>query len=344
MNSVDETTQDITNALNPLRVLETIQRCKYMFDSVKGIYDFFGKKTQENSTDLRLGQQPAPLSTYNFTGQHSDIVFCMRDNNKLHISELKNITDDSIRRNTYHTFDDAMNDGYVTISADGQNYVLTQKGIDHVHTQSFMQQFEKDQKNSLVSNKRVEMAYTNLKGNKNDLEVFKYTDSLNLNHLSKEYPKAAETVKNYLYKCKDSGFVTIENDIVKPTDKCKKYLSSVKSRENAVEPLTADNLTDVSVKMEKVKNSIKPEPKNVNATAGTAAKSNIVNFNTFNASQKTAQAASASVKTAAAGTKATAAASGAATAGVGTVVTLAASAITQTAKKANTLTQTQPDK
>lgn len=357
MHSIDQTADEITQALNPLKLIEVLQKYHYMFSSLRQVYDFINHFRHRSDSITTTNTPVEAGSKYNFTGQHSDIAHCLQENNRLPTSELYKIKNDSIRNGTYQSFQDAVKDGYVEISPDKQYYSLTPKGIEHTQSQGFIAQFEKDQRAALVKNNQQKMAYANLQGHPRDLDVFRYTDSINLNMVDRSNPEAYEHVRNYFHKCEQQGFVKIENNVITPTDKCKAYLDlSNPKAQSPVEPITSQNIGKVTEQMNQVAKKSKVQitkkakstvtksgnkanfaAKVVSPAPSAGAAKAVVSSTKKMAATQTATAASTAVSSgsSAAATASTAASTGAATAGVGAVVTVTASAVAQKVKQSS---------
>ena len=111
-----------------------------------------------------------------------------------------------------------------------------------------MKQFEKDRMQKLSENK----AQVNLRGNGTDLNVFRFTDSISLNHLAHTDPVAFKRVQEYFYECEKYGFVHISSDgIVTATEKCRKYLEQNPMKEFDIRKITPDNVKQVADELRK---------------------------------------------------------------------------------------------
>ena len=298
MSSVDETAQAMFSLgkFNPVQLFQTVREVKSVVDMLKGM---------GNRSDLTVnGDIP---NKPNFTGQHTDIAFTA-ENGKLNENVINSINDDSLRKNVQDTFNDAVKDGYLNYNDSTGEYVLTQKGNEHINSEQFIRQFERDQLNKISDNK----AYVNLKGNSSDLGVFRYTDSINLNHLAHSDPAAFKRLQSYFYECQKYDFVDIAPDgTIIPTEKCKTYLN------NSNEKIDIFKLN---------KNNIKDFEKSMRSTYGHSA---------AEASKEAVKEAASKVSKEAA-KKSAAASAGAATGGVATAATVC---VDLSAKGADALTK-----
>ena len=168
-------------------------------------------------------EKPKPdltASKYNWTGQHTDIAF-VDESGSLNISEINNIQDSDLRQNVYQTYNSAVKDGYLKYNKATQNFSLSDNGKNHINSDAFKVQFEKDQSQKISQNK----AQIQLSGNPSDLNAFRYTNSIDLNHLLYDDPAKFKRILNYFNVCEKYNFVKINNGIITATDKCKEYLS-----------------------------------------------------------------------------------------------------------------------
>lgn len=236
--AVDETSQSMFGLghMNPMMLLQS-------FREINSILSMFLSKVNTDEDTLN----------YNFTGQHTDIAF-VAENGSLEASEIERISDDNLRNNVMKSYSDAVQDGYLNYNDSNRLFTLTDKGREHINSDAFMEQFEKDQLNALSENK----AQIKLNGNSSDLNVFRYTDSINLNHLAFSNPVAFKRVQDYFYECQKYGFVDISHDgTVKPTEKCNRYLERNKSFDFDIEKMNSDNVSRVANDMKEF--SKKPE-------------------------------------------------------------------------------------
>jgi predicted transcriptional regulator len=211
-----------------------IQGMLMTYREIKNIIDGIRKNSSNN-----------PVS-YNFTGQHTDIAFAAVDEQGLNISAINNIKDNNLRSNVIQNFNDAINDGYLKYNSDTGNFTLTDKGNEHINSSAFKEQFEIDQKNAISDNK----AHVNLQGNKSDLEIFRYTEQINLKNIKYDNPAQYKNIVSYFRQCEKYGFVKISDDgTVTATEKCKDYLNLSKAKNINVEKVTPDNVTEIARNM-----------------------------------------------------------------------------------------------
>lgn len=191
MTSIDETAHTMfgMGRMNPMTLLQTMRE-------IKNILDLFKRKADEAADSVE--------STFNFTGQHTDIA-AVSETGSLNASVIESIPDDTIRKNTVNTYVDAMKDGYLEYNAETRIFELTYKGQAHINSEEFIRQFEKDQLGNIAANKaRIE-----LKGDASDLNAFRFTNSIDLNHLAHSDPAMYKRVQEYFRECEKYGFVDI---------------------------------------------------------------------------------------------------------------------------------------
>ena len=271
----------------------------------------FQNKTLYEAYVKRFSKQQAVKN--DFTGKHTDIANMFYENGRMSVSELDNIADNNIKSAVKQEFSIAEKQGYIKqVNVDNnQFFELTPKGKEHINSAEFVKQFEHNQIDSVVkSNPR---AVVNFQGNADDMNIFRYTDKVNINNSSAK-------VQNYFQRCSPK-FVSIENGIATPTDTLKNML--VKSptdklvQNGNIKMVTSDNIEKL---MQASKTAAKEGAKTAaKEGAKTAAKEG---------AKTAAKVAAQKGATVAAGT-----AAGAATAGIGTVVVVAVEKAAELAKK-----------
>lgn len=228
MSSIEETAQVMfgLGKMNPMTIIQAVKE-------INSIISVLNRKSNDISGKIE--------QSVNFTGQHTDIAF-VAEKGSLKYDIIENIQNDSIRNNVQSSFNDAVRDGYLNYNNETKEFILTPKGNEHINSEQFIRQFEKDQLNKASENK----AYVTLKGNSSDLGVFRYTDRINLNHLSHSDPSTFKRVQSYFYECQKYDFVNISPDgIVTPTKKCHEYLKSTNQNID-ITKLSKENIRDIS--------------------------------------------------------------------------------------------------
>lgn len=301
--SVEDTSQAMFGfgRLNPITMLQVFRELKMIFDLFKG----------KSNTESQSGAKN------NFTGQHTDIAY-VSESGSLNAAEIENIPDEKLRSSVMKSYSEAVKDGYLDFDNQNRVFTLTDKGKQHINSESFMRQFEKDQAGAISNNK----AQIYLRGNPSDLNVFRYTDSINLNHLAHNDPAAFKRVQDYFYHCQKHDFVKISPDgTVHPTEKCMRYLNQTTIVDYRIRKVTPDNISEVADELKNVSKTVgkkitKESAKNVSSEASQKVAQEAARKASQEATKKAAQ------KTAVKGAAKTAgtAVAGTASMGIGTAV------------------------
>ncbi len=250
MNSIEDTAEQF-NLVKPLQqkvmqIIQTIQSANYYIQQFK-------HRAKDTSQSVSSAQ--SQVRKYNFSGQHTDIAFCNEFSRAVNlcnefgpinlINDILSIQDYKLRSNVLDSFNKAKTEGYLYYDNNDGNFVLTEKGNNYINSQSFIEQFEKDQKNYLINNELNNTVAINLSGTKDDLNIFKYVDSINLNKLSYDDPEKFKQVVSYFEKCEKYDFVKISKDgIVTPTNKTKDMLSQYTGQIN-MQKININNLDKI---------------------------------------------------------------------------------------------------
>lgn len=241
MTSIDETSQAMfgMGRLNPMSLLQIMREAK-------AILDAFNKNKNK--------AQASEATEYHFTGQHTDIAF-VAENGTLNAAEIERLPDGQLKDNVILSFSDAVKDGYLEFDMESRDFSLTQKGTEHINSDSFKEQFEKDQLGQIAENKaRIE-----LRGKPSDINVFRFTNSIDLNHLAHGDPAMYKRVQDYFSECEKYGFVNISSEgIVTPTNKCQEYFAQTPLQDFNITKITRDNVKEVS---EELKNTSEDKAK-----------------------------------------------------------------------------------
>lgn len=298
-------------------------------NKLKSIYDTISQLFRTITQGGKNGVEATAKNTPNWTGQHTDIAF-VDNTGVINVADIESIQDKELRANVFDSYNNAVSDGYLQFNSNG-DYTLTDKGREHINSNAFIEQFEKDQSYQIANNKaRIE-----LKGNASDLNVFRYTNSIDLNHLAVNDPAKFKQVQRYFDVCKQYGFVDISDGIVTPTEKCKEYLEQQSSKHNissdSISQITPDDIQELAsqkVKEEAVAGKSATVDKTAKVTANTAqgTKTTTTAANAAQAAKTTTTAAN-TAKAAGSASKAAGAASSAG--GVAGVAVSAAVQLTQ---------------
>ena len=258
LNSIEDTAQQF-NVARPIK-----NGLTQVLNSIRSIQMFLDKHRQQQV--VQPNKAVEQQHNYNFTGQHTDIAFC-DTNGSISYEEISNISDYKLKDNVTTSFNKAVEDGY--LSYENASYTLTDKGKEHISSQSFIEQFDKDQKNFIANNQLQNTVAINLQGNGDDLKIFQYVNQIDLNKLSYSNPQQFKQVQNYFEKCEKYDFVKISKDgIVTPTEKTKGMFTQPQSVN--MEKITTKNFDKV-IDINKYRNSV-----HANATKATAKASSSV--------------------------------------------------------------------
>lgn len=229
--SIEDTAENL-NVLKPIG-----DKLKTAFSVARSVWSVYSHYMSIYGSKLAES-----MSKINFTGQHTDIAFVVE--NEISDKAIDSISDSKLRVNVKETFNKAVNEGL--LEKKRGVYSLTERGRQHINSEPFIAQFEKDQRNDVVE-KLSNSAVVRLKGSGDDLNVFRYTDSFNLNQISCGNVDKTQKVIDYLHKCKKYGFVNISDDgTVTPTAKTKQYLKNNQSFDIEVEKVTVKNVDKVT--------------------------------------------------------------------------------------------------
>lgn len=304
MNSVEDTAQTMFASQSVKNISQIILREVANIARYKMLY---GNKSKSTNAEKISSDTNELLSNVKFTGQFTDIAYA--DTGMITekaISELCN-GDEKLFNNVTDTYNKAVNDGFLkrewSKTTNDVIYTLTNKGKELVNSEAFIKQLEKNIKNSLYNEKFKNTAAVEFTGTKDDVNVFRYVDSINIrafdNHPALK--KLFDLLKKY-------NFISVdENGNAKATNKLFTYFEQQDKKDIKpnfkISKVTADNMINVS---EKIKESQQAA----------------------NAARKTAEVAKKAAETAAKAAKTTAkvAANGgaaAATGGTSLVVTVA---------------------
>lgn len=260
MNSIEDTAQQFDISVPFKKGLTQV------LNSIRSIQMFLDKHRQQQV--VQPNKAVEQQHNYNFTGQHTDIAFC-DTKGSISYEEISNISDYKLKDNVTTSFNKAVEDGY--LSYENASYTLTDKGKEHISSQSFIEQFEKDQKNYIANNQLQNTVAINLQGNGDDLKIFQYVNQIDLNKLSYSNPQQFKQVQNYFEKCEKYDFVKISKDgIVTPTEKTKGMFTQPQSVN--MEKITTKNFDKV-IDINKYRNSVQT---GANATKATAKASSSV--------------------------------------------------------------------
>lgn len=245
MNKEDE----IVDLYDPVKNMSKISSIIYSVENIKRMISFFkptGKRSggnDDNSPTTNIANTVPNDISMNYTGLHTDIAFVSTAKDGIERTSLEAIEDNILKRNVLESFEDAVSDGFLTCQ--NGKYLLTNKGKEHINSSAFIRQFEKDQKYHLTNSEN--RAMFEFKGEAQDVDIFRYTNSFDLNKLNvSDNIEAVDRVTSYFNKLEKTGFVNIDNNrVVAPTEKTLKYLSQHPTKNFSVKPVTVNNINEI---------------------------------------------------------------------------------------------------
>ncbi len=236
---------EIVDLYDPIKAMAKISSIVSSVENIKRMVNFFrcphcSMSSESSGTNTSIAPENISL---NYTGLHTDIAFVSTAENGIERTSLEAIEDNILRRNVLESFDDSVADGYLT--CENGKYLLTNKGKEHINSPAFIKQFEKDQKYNLANSEN--RAMFEFKGEAQDVDIFRYTNSFDLNQLNvSENVIAVDKVTSYFEKLEKTGFVNIDkNRVVTPTEKTLKYLSQQPAKNFSVKVVTSNNINEV---------------------------------------------------------------------------------------------------
>lgn len=248
MNKEDE----IVDLFDPVKNISKISSIVSSVENIKRMISFLkptSKRSGGNDDNSPTTNSANTANTIpndisvNYTGLHTDIAFVSTTKDGIDRKSFEAIDDNILKRNVLESFDDAVSDGFLT--CENGKYTLTNKGKEHINSPAFIKQFEKDQKYNLTNSEN--RAVFEFKGEPQDVDIFRYTNSFDLNKLNvSDNIVAVDKVNSYFKKLEKTGFVNIDkNRVVTPTEKTLKYLSQHPTKNFGVKPVTANNINEV---------------------------------------------------------------------------------------------------
>ena len=235
---------EIVDIYDPVKAMAKISSIVSSVENIKRMVNFFRCphcSMSSESTGANTSTAPENISV-NYTGLHTDIAFVSTAEDGIERISLEAIEDNILRRNVLESFDDSVADGYLT--CENGRYMLTDKGKEHINSPAFIQQFEKDQEYFLANNSY--RAMFEFKGEGQDIDIFRYADSFNLNSLNvSENKETVDKVVSYFRTLEKTGFVNINKSlVVTPTEKALKYFTQHPPLNFNVKPVTTKNIKE----------------------------------------------------------------------------------------------------
>ena len=289
MNSVEDTAQTMF-------ATQTVKGVVQQATSIiinKAIYGNNGKnhnvvtETAQQSVQQKSNNVNELSSNIKLTGQFTDIAYADTDKiTEKAISELCK-DDEKLLNNVMDTYNNAVNDGLLkrewSKAESDVIYTLTDKGKELVNSEDFKKQLEKNIKNTLYNENFKNTAVVEFTGTKDDVNVFRYVDTLNINSFDNN-----PVMKKMFDMLKKYEFISVdENGNAKPTDKLNTYFAQQDRKgiktNLKITKVTPDNMQQAADKIQKAKQAAQATKKNAEV-ATKAAKT------TVNASAKTGAA------------------------------------------------------
>lgn len=206
-----------------------------LFDELVGTVKSTGQSAMnliELLNRLKGGAEPVNQNSvgnqdFSFTGQSTDLEY-FRNNSQMHISEIERIPDERVKNAVKDEFRKAELDGKIKFDEKNGTFSLTEKGKKFIDKPEFKTAYaENVSKMRAETQLQAETINFELTGTVQDLNYFNFADELNLNTvIESSNTKAVENVLSNLNKMKESGLISVSDNVVKITDKGKNVLNS----------------------------------------------------------------------------------------------------------------------
>lgn len=186
--------------------------------SVATLIDYLNK----NKNDKK-----APTNDFVFTGQSTDLGY-FNTNNTMPLSMIESIPDESLKHAIKDELGKAMLDGKLAFDKENNTLVITEKGKEYINRSEFKRAAAENISHTLTETQvQTETINIELNGTTQDLNFFNHADELNLADIVASNDKeAVQNVLSNLSKMKDSGLVSVSDNVVKITEKGKSVLNS----------------------------------------------------------------------------------------------------------------------
>lgn len=186
--------------------------------SVATLIDYLNKnKNSKNAT----------TNDFVFTGQSTDLGY-FNTNNTMPLSMIESIPDESLKHAIKDELGKAMLDGKLAFDKENNTLVITEKGKEYINRSEFKRAAAENISHTLTETQvQTETINIELNGTTQDLNFFNHADELNLADIVASNDKeAVQNVLSNLSKMKDSGLVSVSDNVVKITEKGKSVLNS----------------------------------------------------------------------------------------------------------------------
>lgn len=210
-----------------------------MYDGNEAYDDFIRDTTTVTNGISKIGQSIGNLIGYLnndnkkagndfvFTGQSTDLGY-FANNDKMPLSMIEDIPDESLKHAIKDELGKAMLDGKLAFDKENNTLVITEKGKEYINRPEFKRAAAENISNTLAETQvQTETVNIELNGTTQDLNFFNHADELNLADIVASNDKeAVQNVLSNLGKMKDSGLVSVSDNVVKITEKGKSVLNS----------------------------------------------------------------------------------------------------------------------
>lgn len=162
-----------------------------------------------------------------FTGQSTDLGY-FKNNNTMPLSMIDNLPDESLKHAVKDELGKAMLDGKLAFDKENNALVITEKGTEYINRPEFKRAAAENISHTLAETQvQTETVNIELNGTTQDLNFFNHADELNLADIVASNDKeAVQNILSNLGKMKDSGLVSVSDNVVKITEKGKTVLNS----------------------------------------------------------------------------------------------------------------------
>ena len=185
--------------------------------SVSNLLDYLNNRHSNNNNN----------NNFTFTGQSTDLGY-FTNNDTLPVSTIENIPDVAIRNAVKDEMGKAALDNKVVYDKENDAFSITDKGREYINRPEFQRAAAENISHTLVETQaQTETINISLNGTVQDLNFFNHADELNLADIVASNDKeAVQNVLSNLGKMKDSGLVSVSDNVVKITEKGKSVLNS----------------------------------------------------------------------------------------------------------------------
>ena len=186
--------------------------------TVAMLLDYLNKNKNDKNT---------PVNDFVFTGQSTDLGY-FANNDKMLLSMIDNLPDESLKHAVKDELGKAMLDGKISFDKESNTFSITEKGKEYINRSEFKRAAAENISHTLAETQvQTETINIELNGTTQDLNFFNHADELNLADIVASNDKeAVQNVLSNLVKMKDSGLVSVSDNVVKITEKGKNVLNS----------------------------------------------------------------------------------------------------------------------